>query len=138
MAQVPVEEGLFTDGADGPRLRAARCGGCEELHFPAGDTCPFCGGQACRPEEIGAHGTLHVGTIVRNPPPGYAGPVPYGFGLVDTSEGLRVVSALEITEESELTPGRALRLVLRNVGCDEDGNDRMAWSYSPETPGTAP
>ncbi len=132
MVRIPVAEGLFVDGKDGPRLCAARCSVCGELHFPAGRDCPFCGSNSCLGEEIGARGRLHVGTVVRNPPPGYSGPVPYGFGLVDTDEGLRVVSALEITDDAELIEGRRLKLVLRCVGNDAEGNEQVAWSYAPE------
>ena len=134
MAQIPVAEGLFVETERGPRLRAARCRACGELHFPGGSDCPFCGSESCEVEEIGALGKLHAGTVVRTAPPGYSGPVPYGFGLVDLDEGLRVVSALEITDDEELVEGLRLRLVLRTVGRGDDGKDLVAWSYQPENP----
>src|SRR5215472_2678194 len=97
MPQVPIHPGLFTlpDDPRGPALLAARCAACRRHHFPATDTCPYCSSQGCTIEAIGRTGKLWVHTVVNARPPGYRGEVPYGFGVVDLAEGMRVVSRLE-------------------------------------------
>jgi uncharacterized OB-fold protein len=45
-------------------------------------------------------------------PPGYRGHVPYGFGVVELPEGLRVVTRLTETDPSRLASGQAMQLVL--------------------------
>jgi uncharacterized OB-fold protein len=65
-------------------------------HFPLAPVCPFTGADDVTPVDLPRRGTIWLHTIVHSPPPGYAGPVPYGIGVVEL-EGtplLRVVSRL--------------------------------------------
>ena len=79
----PIAPGLFETSADGPRLRAARCAACGKLHFPATATCPYCGSETTTPTLVGPAGHLRLFTVVASRPPGYRGPLPYGFGVVE-------------------------------------------------------
>lgn len=74
---------------------------------------------------------LHLGTVVTAPPPGYTGDTPYGFGLVDLPEGLRVVSLIAETDPSRLRSGLPLRLGMRLLP-DAQGDLLLAtWHYEP-------
>ena len=127
----PICEGLFTMD-DSPRLLAARCAACRALHFPASDTCPYCGGAAAT-EPLGPHGTLRLFTVVRTAPPGYRGPVPYGFGVVEiTGTGLCVLSRLGENDLTRLRPGLRLRLEIAPLFVDDDGRSVTSWSFVPE------
>lgn len=123
---------LFTSGEDGPRLLAARCGGCGELHFPAGDVCPYCAGTECRTEPVGPAARLHLFTAVLSRPPGYRGETPYGFGVVELPEGLRVVTRLTEARLERLRPGLPMRLVVEPLFTDEDGRPVLVWAFRPE------
>src|SRR5580700_2044960 len=92
-APVPVKEGLFTD-SDPPHLLGGRCRTCGHHHFPRRPICPYCASDATEPVELSATGRLWAWTAVTHPPPGYKGKVPYGFGVVELPEGLRVVTRL--------------------------------------------
>ncbi|MFM7141360.1 MAG: Zn-ribbon domain-containing OB-fold protein [Alphaproteobacteria bacterium] len=133
MAQVPIHPGLFTLPGDprGPRLLAARCPSCSGLHFPAGETCPYCGTDGCAEVAIGAEGRLSLWTAVRNAPPGYRGPVPYGFGVVDLPEGLRVVTRLASAEVERMHEGLAMDLVIEPLFANETGDEVLAFAYAP-------
>lgn len=130
MARVPIEPGLFTESPS-PRLLAGRCGACAGLHFPASDVCPYCADESVSVAEVGSTGVIYLHTVVNTPPPGYEGPVPYGFGLVDLPEGLRVVSRLSAADLRTLASGAEVRLVVEPLFRDADGNDVVTWTYVP-------
>ena len=129
----PIHPGLFTpeDDPRGPRLLAGRCTACGDLHFPRAEVCPYCGCATCSETAIGATGTIYVGTVVTTAPPGYQGSVPYGFGLVDLDEGLRVISVLGETDPEKLTPGTRCELAIRPVCESETGDPALSWLYIP-------
>ncbi len=131
MAQVPIHPGLFTMPGDprGPHLLVARCGACARLHFPASETCPYCSAAGCSVETAGATATLYLHTVVETRPPGYRGPVPYGFGIVDLREGLRVVTRLEETDLSVLRPGLPLSLVIAPLYVNDAGDEVLSFAY---------
>lgn len=55
-------------------------------------------------------GTLWAWTAVNSAAPGYEGPVPYGFGVVELPEdGLRVVTRLSESDPAALRQGMAMR-----------------------------
>lgn len=130
MAQVVIQPGLFTEPPE-PRLVAGTCSHCREHHFPIADYCPYCSSDDIASSEVGATGTLYLHTIVNTAPPGYEGPVPYGFGLVDLPEGLRVVSRLVAPDLEALRSGLPVRLVVEPLYRDEDGQDVLSWAYEP-------
>ena len=131
MAQVPIHPGLFTlpDDPRGPGLLAARCAACGKHHFPAGTTCPYCSGSECGVEAIGARGTLYLHTVVNARPPGYRGPLPYGFGIVELPEGLRVVSRLAESRLEELRPGMPLALEIAPLFVNDAGDEVLSFAY---------
>ncbi|MGH7896471.1 MAG: Zn-ribbon domain-containing OB-fold protein, partial [Candidatus Binatia bacterium] len=124
MSRLPLKEGLLTsiDPDAEPRLLGARCLDCRQLQFPASDTCPYCGGGRCEPASFGARGTLYLFTAVEKAPPGYRGSVPYGFGVVELPEGIRVVSRLTESRPERLLYGMPMRLVLEELFTDDCGN----------------
>jgi len=140
MAQVPIHPGLFTlpDDPRGPRLLAGHCAACGKHHFPAGTSCPYCSGQSCAVEAIGATGTLYLHTVVHARPPGYRGPVPYGFGVVDLSEGLRVVSRLGEASLDALRPGMSVGLEIAPLFTNDAGDEVLSFAYRPRDSGSAP
>ncbi|HEV7733107.1 MAG TPA: OB-fold domain-containing protein [Candidatus Binatia bacterium] len=129
----PITPGLFRDEPDGPRLLAGRCAACSRLHFPATSTCPYCGTADATPAAIGARGTLWLWTVVSTRPPGYRGPVPFGFGVVELADdGLRVVTRLTEADLASLRHGLPMRLVLDTLFTDDEGADVVSYAYQPE------
>jgi uncharacterized OB-fold protein len=135
----PIHEGLFSspDDPGGLGLYAGYCLSCKALHFPATDDCPYCGATDCETRLVGRTATLYLATVVTASPPGYQGEVPYGFGLVDLPEGLRVISVIAETDVKKLRPGLPLRLGLRTLPCPEPEQDEgeglplASWHYEP-------
>lgn len=134
MASVAIHPGLFTLPGDlrGQGLLASRCTACGRHQFPAAQSCPYCSGEHCHEVAIGARGRLFLHTIVTTAPPGYRGQVPYGFGIVELPERLRVVSRLTAEPLERLEPGLPLRLAIAPLYRDESGDDVLCFEYRPD------
>lgn len=130
MERVPVRPDLF-EPVDDPakvRLVAGLCSQCHHHHFPAQTPCPYCGAPDCERVRLGRSGTLLVCTTVRDAPPGYGGCVPYGLGIVELPEGIRIVS--RIVDPARVTPGTAVELTLDAVGTDEQGRQIVCYAFA--------
>src|SRR5512139_487523 len=112
MAIRAIREGLFTmpDDPGAARLLGGYCGACGRVTFPAQVLCPYCGADSCEPRALSAEGVVEVCTTVTNRPPGYDGPLPFGFGVVELPDGIRIVSRLR--EPERVCPGTRVRFIL--------------------------
>ncbi len=128
----PIANGLFASDGELPNLLAARCRACDKLHFPSSPVCPYCGVDDCAETRVGPSGRLCLYTTVHGTPPGYRGPVPYGFGVVELAEGLRVITRLTAAPTEGLRPGLAMRLVIEPLFTDDDGTAVLSYAFRPE------
>lgn len=126
---VPVRDGLFA--GDPPHLLGSRCRACGRHHFPRHETCPYCSAERAEEVELSATGALWAGTAVTIPPPGYRGELPYGFGIVELPEGLRVITRLTEPDPSRLSVGQPMRLVITPLHRDDDGRDVVSYAFEP-------
>ena len=132
MQSIPVREGLFELDADGAgRLLGGRCGACGRHHFPASDLCPYCAADGCQRQALSAQGVLCLFTTVVNRPPGYDGELPFGFGVVELPEGLRLITRLTETDAARLDFGMPVRLAVVPLHVDEQGRQVVTWAFAP-------
>jgi uncharacterized OB-fold protein len=97
-------------------------------HFPLATVCPYTGADDVEEVRLSDTGTLWAWTAVTAAPPGYEGPIPYGFGIVELeAEGLRIVTRLTEPDPSQLQAGQPMRLV-----ADHLPGDLVAWAFAPE------
>src|SRR5205085_1993639 len=123
-ASVAVQEGLFTVDADGAaHLVGGRCRACGRHQFPRSSLCPYCGADDVAEALLSPDGTLWAWTAVTAVPPGYRGDVPYGFGVVDLPEGVRVITRLTESDPTRLRFGQDVRLQLVVLHRDDEGRD---------------
>ena len=128
--RVMVREGLFTDG-DPPALLASRCGTCGSVHFPRVDACTYSATERPEPLDLIGPGTLWAWTAVMASPPGYEGEVPFGMGVVELPEGVRVITRLTESDPGAFEPGRAMELRVVPLHRDADGNDVVTYAFAP-------
>ena len=128
--RVMVREGLFTD-ADPPALLGSRCGSCGSVLFPRADTCPYCAADGSEPVELSRQGSLWAWTAVTAPPPGYEGEVPFGMGVVELPEGVRVISRLTEGDPAALDFGQTMELQIVPLHRNSDGNDVVTYAFGP-------
>lgn len=95
-------------------------------HFPLSPVCPYSGADDVERVALPTTGTLWAWTAVTTPPPGYEGPVPYGFGIVELDRiGLRVVGRLTEPDPTALHDGQPMHVVTETIG------DLTVWAFSP-------
>jgi uncharacterized OB-fold protein len=93
-------------------------------HFPRSEVCPYTGADDVEPADLPTTGTLWLWTSVTTSPPGYEGPVPYGFGVVELDGiGLRVVGRLTESDPATLHEGQPMRVVADRF------DDILTWAF---------
>ena len=70
-------------------------------------------------------------TVVRVPPAGWPGPVPYILGEVELPEGPHVLAEVIDCSESELKLGIAVELALQAVLDKDSGETRVVYKWRP-------
>ena len=129
-SKVAVHEGLFVDG-EPPRLLGSRCNDCGEHHFPRHENCAYCSSTNVVAADLSTKGKLWTWTAVNSAPPGYLGEVPFGFGVVEIPEGIRVVSRLTEPDPNRLVAGQAMELVIVPLHVDGEGRTVITYAFSP-------
>jgi uncharacterized OB-fold protein len=95
-------------------------------HFPLLDTCPYTGATDVERVLLSRDATLWAWTAVTAAPPGYDGPVPYGFGVVELeAEHLRIITRLREADPAQLAFGQPLTLVT-----DELPDGKVTWAFA--------
>ena len=91
-----ITEGLFELHNDGSiELVGGYSPTSGRHHFPRLDSCPYSGATDVETVELSSEARLWAWTAVTAAPPGYAGEVPFGFGVVElVREQLRVITRL--------------------------------------------
>lgn len=136
-ARRPVAPDLFELHDDGGlTLLGGYSPSSGQYHFPRFAICPYTGADDVEPARLPKRGTLWLWTAVTAAPPGYTGPVPFGFGVVElpngVHDGLRVVTRIIEADPTALEQGMAMRLVADVVAVDPDGTEVVAWAFAPD------
>ena len=108
----PMRLKLLNDqGTEGVLLgtRCRRCGAC---FFGRVVLCRRCSSGELEPVGLSNQGTLYSYTIVRIPPAGWPGGVPYALGQVELPEGPHVISEVVDCPYEKLNVGMKLELAL--------------------------
>jgi len=128
-----VKEGLFVD-EDPPSLLGSRCALCGAYHFPRHDTCTYCAAEETRPAALSRTGRLWAWTAVTAAPPGYAGETPYGVGVVELPEGIRVITRLTESDPATLSLGCPMELRIMPLHRDAEGIHVRTYAFAPVPP----
>lgn len=96
-------------------------------HFPLSPVCPYTGADDVERVSLPTTGTLWAWTAVTTAPPGYDGPIPYGFGVVELDGiGLRVVGRLTEPDPAALRDGQPMRVIAERIN-----DDLTVWAFTP-------
>lgn len=135
--QVAVREGLFTSPLtpiEKVRLLGSKCAQCGEVLFGRRNTCEHCGGKKMEEIPLGRRGKVWTYTVIRHKPPGdYKGPdpfVPFGLGLVELPEGIRVISPI-MGDVDKIHIGMELELEIHPLYTDENNDQVLAFRFRP-------
>ena len=128
----------LTGGADpGGVLLGFRCRDCGVHVFGAAVFCQACTSANLEPAELASTGKLYSYTIVRVPPAGWPGPVPYVLGEVELPEGPHVLAEVIHCRESDLRIGMKVALELQPVDAGDAPETILVYKWRPAS-GIAP
>jgi len=138
VTQVAFAPDVFTWPADEPQLIGARCASCAAVTFPLGPSCPRCGTPDPDRHLLPRRGTLWTWTTQEFlPKEPYAGGEtletfrPYGVGLVQLGDEVRVEARLTEADPARLGFGMAVELAIVPFRVDEDGTEVMTYAFAP-------
>lgn len=138
MVQVPFADDVFTWPADKPQLIGSRCEECAATTFPMQASCPRCGSTAMAQRLLPRHGTLVTWTTQEFlPKEPYAGGeteetfVPFGVGLVQLGDEVRVEARLTEGNPEKLQFGMDMDLVLTPFRVEQDGTEVLTFAFAP-------
>ncbi len=132
-----LAEGISTWPDAEPALIGSRCGSCRETTFPVQRRCPACSSDAMAPEQLPRRGTLIAWTTQGFPPgPPYKGPtgkdfVPFGVGLVQLGDVIRVEGRLTENDPAKLEFGMDVELTMIPFATDADGDEVLTFAFAP-------
>lgn len=130
-----VGEGLFVEPRSAtatPQLLGSRCPECGEVTFPKQQRCAHCASEAVVETALSPRGTLYSFSNVNYPvPEGYRGPVPYGVGIIELPDGVRIMAHLTESDPARLAVGMDMELVIDRLFTEEDGTEVIGFKFRP-------
>ena len=128
---------------DNPQLIASTCGDCGATAFPVQPHCPKCSLGEMSQVPLPRRGTLVAWTTQGFPPgPPYRGPtgkdfVPFGVGLVEFGDVIRVEGRLTENDPAKLEFGMPVELTMIPLTTDDDGDEIVTFAFKPVQRGSA-
>jgi len=122
------------DASKGPlggTLVGFRCKECGASVFGPAIFCQQCTSTDLEPVDLGGNGTLFSFTIVRIPPAGWPGPVPYVLGQVELPQGPQVLAEVIDCEHGDLRIGMAVEMTIQAVPAEGGGPDKAVYKWRP-------
>jgi len=80
---------------------------------------------------LSATGVLWSWTAVTAPPPGYLGETPYGMGVVELPEGIRVITRLTESDPAALRSGQPMALQVVPLHTTDEGQTVVTFAFAP-------
>ena len=108
-----------------------RCRDCGIQVFGPATFCQGCTSDRLEPVDFSPHGTLYSYTIVRVPPAGWPGPVPYTLGQVQLPEGPQVLAEVVDCLAGDLAIGKDVVLALRPVAGEDAATGKIVYKWRP-------
>jgi len=138
VSQTAFAPEVFTWPSDEPRLIGARCPQCSAVVFPLQTSCPRCGTVGMERHLLPRRGTLWTWTTQEFLPkePYASGETietfkPYGVGLVQLGDEVRVEGRLTESDPAKLAFDMAVELVIVPFRIDEDGTEVVTYAFAP-------
>jgi uncharacterized OB-fold protein len=120
-----------------PQLIGSRCAACSATTFPRQQRCPKCSKAEMSDVLLPRRGTVIAWTTQGFPPGApYAGPtgkdfVPFGVGLVQLGDQIRVEGRLTENDPAKLKFGMEVELTMVPFTTDADGDEIITFAFQP-------
>lgn len=135
--QKAIDPTISTWPHDRPQLIGSGCGACGATVFPAQSHCPRCSRGDLEEVLLPRRGTVIAWTTQGFPPGApYAGPTgkdftPFGVGLVQLGDTIRVEGRLTENDPEKLRFGMEVELTMVPFATDADGNEIVTFAFQP-------
>jgi uncharacterized OB-fold protein len=120
------------------QLIGSQCGNCGETQFPVQKQCPKCSAQEMSDVLLPRDGTIIAWTTQSFIPSfPYIGKesaadfVPFGVGLVQLGDVIRVEGRLTEPNMDAIEFGQKVELTMIPFATDDDGNEIMTYAFQP-------
>ncbi len=132
---IPVLEGLFTWPSEDPHLIGTKCNSCGAYFFPKKSTCnnPDCVEKKVEDVLLSTEGKLWNYTIQTAPPPLFdtEQKPPFIYGIVELSEGIRVIGLVTRCEPEKIRIGMDMKLIVEALYHNKEGQEVVDWKFMP-------
>jgi uncharacterized OB-fold protein len=119
-------------------LVGQRCRQCQVCVFGPAIFCQACSSGDLESVQLSRQGTLFSFTVVRVPPAGWPGKVPYTLGEVELPEGPHVLAEIIDSEPDQLQLDMPMELALEQVAVAESnqgsGKVLAVYKWRPQNP----
>ncbi|MGV0791461.1 Zn-ribbon domain-containing OB-fold protein [Mycolicibacterium sp. XJ1819] len=123
---------------DNPQLVGSKCAECTAVVWPKQNRCSRCSSPDVSEERLPRRGTLVAwttqGFVPKQP---YAGGetdetfTPFGVGLVQLGDAVRVEARLTEADPAKLRFGMEVELVFIPFYTDDNGDEILTWAFQP-------
>jgi uncharacterized OB-fold protein len=122
---------LTNDDASTGTLIGFKCNECDASVFGPAIFCQKCTSTDLEAVDLGVKGVLFSYTIVRIPPAGWPGDIPYVLGQVELPSGPQVLAEVIGCEHDDLKIGMGVEMVLQAVPAQNGGPDKAVYKWRP-------
>jgi len=106
----------FVENLANGKITATKCKKCSTEYYPPRMDCPTCISSEMEWIEISAQGKLAAYTEIHIPPEHFTGSEPYIIGLIELSNGLRIMGRILGANVEELKIGMEMKAIPREIG----------------------
>src|SRR6478736_6468159 len=137
LMQKAIDPGISTWHDENPQLIGSACGACGATVFPRQSNCPRCSKADMSDALLPRRGTV-VAWTTQGFPTGapYVGPAgkdfaPFGVGLVQLGDVVRVEGRLTERDPEKLTFGMEVELTMLPLATNESGDEIITFAFQP-------
>ena len=97
------------------RLEAGKCKKCGYVAFPPRLVCPKCRNREFEIVKLKDEGKIVSYTIIRVPPEQFLDQAPYAMGIIELSDGVKILAQIVDCEFEELAIGKKVKMEFRKI-----------------------
>lgn len=132
---IPIRRNLWDESEGEVKLIGSTCLSCGEIFFPVQESgiCTHCQGNHLQEIKLNGKGIITSYAVVYTKPAGgfYFGPVPYAYGFVKLTDGVKVETLFTGCDFSELEVGMEVSLVIEKLHENAEGAEVLTYKFKP-------
>ncbi len=97
------------------RLEAGQCAKCGKVFFPPRVVCDACKCREFKAYTLPSEGTVVSHTVIRTAPRGFGDEAPYCMGIVELTDGTRILCQIADCEPERLAIGLKVSMEFRRI-----------------------